>query len=111
DLTANAILPREEYQQITKAFFNQPFDWRFFWKFDERLTVTLMNFATFTCAGLVLGALTMLRFSLLGFLYIIGPLVINIGVYKATSQGLSTWLKSLVAISSWKVFLAILLKV
>ncbi len=111
DLVSNAILPHEEFQEVIKAFLRQPLTWKTAWKFDLRLTATVMNYVTYAIAGALLGAIMMLRFLLLSFLYVIGPVVISVGIYKGTSQGLDTWLKSLVAISSWNIFLSILMKV
>ena len=111
DLLSNAVMPHEEFQEVIKAFLKQPLTWKTAWKFDLRLTATVLNYITYAIAGALLGAIMMLRFLLLSFLYVIGPVVISIGIYKGTSQGLNTWLKSLVSISSWNVFLAILMKV
>lgn len=111
DLVAGAVMPREEFQEVIKAFLSQPLTWKTVWKFDLRLTATVLNYITYAIAGALLGAIMMLRFLLLSFLYVIGPLVISAGIYKGTSQGLVAWLKSLVAISAWNVFLAILMKV
>lgn len=111
DLVAGAVMPREEFQEVIKAFLSQPLTWKTVWKFDLRLTATVLNYITYAIAGALLGAIMMLRFLLLSFLYVIGPIVISAGIYKGTSQGLVAWLKSLVAISAWNVFLAILMKV
>jgi len=111
DLVSNAIMPHEEFQEVIKAFLKQPLTWKTAWKFDLRLTATVLNYVTYAIAGALLGAIMMLRFLLLSFLYVIGPIVISIGIYKGTSQGLSAWLTSLVSISSWNILLAILMKV
>jgi hypothetical protein len=111
DLLSNSILPHEEFQEVIKAFLRQPITWKTAWKFDLRLMATVMNYFTYAIAGALLGAIMMLRFLLLSFLYVIGPLVISAGIYKGTSQGLTAWLKSLVSISIWNVFLSILMKV
>lgn len=111
DLVSNAIMPHEEFQEVIKAFLRQPLTWKTAWKFDLRLTATVLNYVTYAIAGALLGAIMMLRFLLLSFLYVIGPVVISVGIYKGTSQGLSSWLTSLVSISSWNILLAILMKV
>lgn len=111
DLVSNAVMPHEEFQEVIKAFLKQPLSWKTAWKFDLRLTATVLNYITYAIAGALLGAIMMLRFLLLSFLFVIGPVVISVGVYKGTAQGLTTWLKSLVSISSWNIFLAILMKV
>ncbi|OGW81638.1 MAG: hypothetical protein A3G33_08270 [Omnitrophica bacterium RIFCSPLOWO2_12_FULL_44_17] len=111
DLAANAVLPHEEFQEVIKAFLTQPLTWKTAWKFDLRLTATMLNYITYAIACALFGAIMMLRFALLSFLYVIGPIVISIGIYKGTSQGLTAWLKSLIAISAWNVILSILMKV
>jgi len=111
DLLADSILPHEEFQQTAKAFFDAPFDWKYFWKFDQRISLAVMNYITYAIAGAVLGANFILRFALLSALYLIGPVVAGMAVYKVSSRGLEAWIRSLVAISAWKVLLAILMKV
>ncbi|HOW87318.1 MAG TPA: hypothetical protein PKV84_01505 [Candidatus Omnitrophota bacterium] len=111
DLVSNAIMPHEEFQEVIKAFLKQPLSWKTAWKFDLRLTATVLNYVTYAVAGALLGAIMMLRFLLLSFLYVIGPIVISVGIYKGTAQGLNTWLKSLVSISAWNIILSILMKV
>lgn len=111
DLLADSILPHEEFQQTAKAFFDAPFDWKYFWKFDQRISLAVMNYVTYAIAGAVLGANFILRFALLSALYLIGPIVAGMAVYKVSSRGLEAWIRSLVAISAWKVLLAILMKV
>jgi hypothetical protein len=111
DLASDAILPHQEFQQVADAFLNQPFNWKHPWKFASDFTVTLVNYITYLFAAMILGALLYVRFALLALLYVIGPMVAGIGIYKGTSQGLSAWTRSLVAVSSWKLLLAVLMKV
>lgn len=111
DLIAEAIMPHEEFQGVIKVFFNQPLDWKYLWKLDARISMTVMNYITYSLAFSIFGALMIIRYALLGVLYILGPLVISIGIYKATSEGLSAWMRSLVAIGSWKLLFSILMKV
>jgi len=111
DLLADSILPHEEFRETAKAFFEAPFDWKYFWKFDQRISLAVMNYITYAIAGAVLGANFILRFALLSALYLIGPVVAGMAVYKVSSRGLDAWIRSLVAISAWKVLLAILMKV
>ena len=111
DLLSNAVLAHDEFQEVIQVFLRQPLTWNTVWKFDLRLTATVMNYITYAIAGALLGALMMLRFALLSFLYVIGPIAVSAGIYKGTSQGLTAWLKSLVSISAWNVFLSILMKV
>ncbi len=111
DLASDSILPHQEFQQVADAFLKQPFSWKHPWKFTSDFTITLMNYVTYLFAAMILGALLFVRFALLALLYVIGPMVAGIGIYKGTSQGLSAWLRSLIATSSWKLLLAILMKV
>ncbi len=111
DLLADSILPHEEFRQTAKAFFDVPFEWKYFWKFDQKFSLGVMNYITYAIASAVLAANFILRFALLSTLYLIGPIVASMAVYKVSSRGLDAWMKSLVAISAWKVFLSILMKV
>lgn len=111
DMISGAILPHEEFKEVIKAFLTQPLTWKTAWKFDMRLTVTVLNYITYAFASCLLAVIMMLRFLLLSFLYVIGPLLVSAGIYKGTAQGLSAWIKSLISISFWNVIFSVLMKV
>jgi len=77
----------------------------------NRYIITGLNYLTYVLALVSLSILTWLRFIFLALLYVLGPVVIAVGVYRETSQGLTFWLKSVIGISLWTVVLAILMKV
>lgn len=111
DLLSQAILPHEEFQQVIKAVFREITQKRDLGGFETRIILTVLNYLTYIVALITLGILNWLRFVFLSLLYVFGPVLIAFGLYKATSQGLVFWLKSLVAVSLWTVVLSILMKV
>lgn len=111
DLLAKAILPHEEFQEVIKTVFREITQQKDLGGFDTRIILTILNYLTYITALVALGVLNWLRFVFLALLYVFGPVLIAFGVYKATSQGLVFWLKSLAAVSLWTVVLSILMKV
>lgn len=113
DLLSSAIFPREEFEEVISAVFKQigeSKDVGIFMNVDRLLMVAL-NYLTYTAALVALGVLSWLRFIFLALLFVIGPIVIPVGIYQATSQGIVFWLRSVVGISFWTVVLSILMKV
>jgi hypothetical protein len=111
DLLSQAILPHEEFQEVIKAVFREITQKKDLGGFDTRIILTVLNYLTYIVALVTLGILNWLRFVFLSLLYVFGPVLIAFGIYKATSQGLVFWLKSLIAVSLWSVVLSILMKV
>lgn len=111
DLLAKEILPHEEFQEVIKAVFREITQKKDLGGFDTRIILTVLNYLTYIVALVTLGILNWLRFVFLALLYVFGPVLIAFGVYKATSQGLVFWIRSLVAVSLWTVVLSILMKV
>ena len=111
DLLAKAILPEEEFKEIIRQIFQEIGKGKDFGVLKFFSIMTAMNFITYAVALALLGVITWLRFVFLALLYVAGPLLIGVGVYEATSQGLKFWLKSLISISLWSVVLSILMKV
>ncbi|MDA9101348.1 hypothetical protein N9K06_01585 [Omnitrophica bacterium] len=111
DLLAQSIMPHGAFQDVIKAVFREITQKRDLGGFDTRIILTVLNYLTYIIALVTLGILNWLRFVFLALLYVIGPVLISFGIYKATSQGLVFWLRSLVAVSLWNVVLAILMKV
>ena len=111
DLLSQAILPHEEFQEVVKAVFREITQKRDLGGFDTRIILTVLNYLTYIVALVTLGILNWLRFVFLALLYVFGPVLISFGIYKATSQGLVFWLRSLISVSLWTVVLSILMKV
>ncbi len=111
DLLAKGILPHEEFQEVIKAVFREITQKKDLGGFDTRIILTVLNYLTYIVALVTLGILNWLRFVFLALLYVFGPVLIAFGVYKATSQGLVFWIRSLVSVSLWTVVLSILMKV
>ncbi|MDP2643553.1 MAG: hypothetical protein Q8P24_01295 [Desulfobacterales bacterium] len=111
DLLAKAILSQEEFKQVIQAVFHEIGQKKDFGVLKFFSVITVLNFVTYAVALALLGVLSWLRFMFLALLYVLGPVLIGTGVYKATSQGIAFWLKSLVSVASWTVVLSILMKV
>ncbi len=111
DLLSKAVLPEEEFKEVIKAVFHEIGEKKDFGVLKFFSVITVLNFITYAVALALLGVITWLRFVFLSLLFVFGPILIAIGVYRATSQGLGFWLRSLVGVSSWTVVLSILMKV
>ncbi|GEM_PF-1005812 len=111
DLLSKSILPQDEFKKVVETAFKEIMDKKDLGKQVLFYITKSMNYITYMLALAVLGILTWLRFIFLSLLFVIGPLLVAIGVYKETSQGLNFWIKSLVAVSLWNVVLSILMKV
>ena len=111
DLLSKSVLPENEFKQVIGAVFQDIGAKSDFGVLKFLSIITTLNFVTYAVALALLGVLTWLRFVFLSLLYVMGPVLIGFGVYKATADGLLFWLRSLVAVSSWTVVLSILMKV
>ena len=111
DLLSKSVLPENEFKQVIGAVFQDIGAKSDFGVLKFLSIITTLNFITYAVALALLGVLTWLRFVFLSLLYVMGPVLIGFGVYKATADGLLFWLRSLVAVSSWTVVLSILMKV
>lgn len=110
-LLADAIFSKQEYEETVKSIFQEIQQGRDMGFFSFQSLLRGMNNITYHIALALLSVLRWLQFILLSTLYILGPIVIAIGVYESTSQGLGFWIRSVVEVSSWQVLLSILLKV
>ena len=111
DLLAKSILPEEEFKGVIQAVFHQIMEKKDLGVLKFFSILTVLNFITYAVALALLGVITWLRFVFLALLFVFGPILIGIGVYKQTSQGLGFWLRSLVSVSAWTTVLSILMKV
>ena len=111
DLLSQSVLPQDEFKQVLGAVFQNIGAKQDFGVLKFLSIITTLNFITYAVALALLGVLTWLRFIFLSLLYVMGPVLIGFGVYKATEEGLLFWLRSLVAVSSWTFVLSILMKV
>ena len=111
DLLSKSVLPENEFKEVINAVFQDIGGKRDFGVLKFLSIITTLNFITYAVALALLGVLTWLRFVFLSLLYVMGPVLIGFGIYKATADGLLFWLRSLVAVSSWTVVLSILMKV
>lgn len=110
-LLADSIFSKNEYEATIKAIFQEIRGERDMGFFSFQSLLRGLNNITYHFALALLSVLRWLQFILLSTLYILGPVLIAIGVYEGTSQGLGFWLRSVVEVSSWQVLLSILLKV
>jgi hypothetical protein len=111
DLLAKAILPEEEFNEVIRAVFREIGEKKDFGVLKFFSVITVLNFITYSVALALLGVITWLRFVFLALLFVVGPILIAIGGYRTTSQGLGFWLRSTIAVSSWTVVLSVLMKV
>ncbi len=111
DLLSKAILPEEEFKRVIETAFKEIMGQKDLGKQVLFYLMKSLNYLSYVIAMSVLGILTWLRFVFLALLFVMGPILVAIGVYKGTSQGLGFWLRSLVAVSLWSVVLSILMKV
>ncbi|PIQ87186.1 MAG: hypothetical protein COV74_01300 [Candidatus Omnitrophica bacterium CG11_big_fil_rev_8_21_14_0_20_45_26] len=111
DLLSKAILPESEFREVIHAVFREIGQKKDFGVLKFFSVITVLNFITYAVALALLGVITWLRFVFLSLLYVFGPVLAGFGIYRASSQGLQFWLKSLIGVSSWTVVLSILMKV
>lgn len=113
DLLGNAIYPHEEFAEVIQVVFNQVVGKKDLGIFVNvnRIIMVGINYLTYLAAMVTLGLLSWLRYIFLALLFVLGPIVIPVGVYQSTSQGISFFLRSLIGIALWPVVLAILMKV
>jgi hypothetical protein len=110
-LLGDSIFSKEQYEETVKAIFNEIRDNRDMGFFSFQSLLRGMNWLTYHVALAVLSVLRWLQFILLSTLFILGPIVIGVGVYREASQGLVFWIRSVIEVSSWQVLLSIFLKV
>lgn len=111
DLLAKAILPEEEFKEVVRQVFQEIGKDKDLGILKFFSIMTTMNFITYAVALALLGVITWLRFVFLALLFVVGPILIGVAVYKEVSQGLRFWVKSLISVSSWTVVLSVLMKV
>jgi len=111
DLLAKAILPEEEFKEVVRQVFQEIGKGKDLGILKFFSIMTTMNFITYAVALALLGVITWLRFVFLALLFVVGPILIGVAVYKEVSQGLRFWVKSLISVSSWTVVLSVLMKV
>lgn len=111
DLLSKAVLPEEEFKDVIRQIFQDIGNGKDLGILKFFSILTAMNFVTYAVALALLGVITWLRFVFLSLLFVTGPILIGIGIYKEASQGLRFWLKSIISIASWSVVLSILIKV
>ncbi len=110
-LLADSIFSKEQYETTLKSIFNEIKGEKDLGFFSFQSLLRGMNYLTYHFALALLAILRWLQFILLSTLYILGPILIGIGVYQKTAQGLGFWLRSVIEVSSWQVLLSVLLKV
>jgi hypothetical protein len=111
DLLSKAILPEDEFKEVVRQVFQEIGKGKDLGILKFFSIMTTMNFITYAVALALLGVITWLRFVFLALLFVVGPLLVGVSVYKEVSQGLRFWIKSLVSVSSWTVVLSVLMKV
>ncbi len=113
DLLAKTIMPDDEFSKVLQTMFTQVrsnADFGIF-NFFKAALINSITYITYLVTYIAYTILIWLRFMLLSFLYVAGPILIVFGIYNKTSGPLHSWMKSLFQISFWIVTLSLLVRV
>ncbi len=113
DLLSKAIMPDEEFSHVIQTIFtevrkNQDFG---IFNFFKAALLNTVTYITYLLTYIAYTVLIWLRFMLLSFIYVAGPILIVFGIYHKTSGPLASWMKSLFQISFWIVTLSLLVRI
>ncbi|MCL4321995.1 MAG: hypothetical protein M1478_04540 [Deltaproteobacteria bacterium] len=105
---AHGIMPTSELRLFLKNIFN--------WKhpFIDFLALSMGAFAStaaLTLASIAVWILEWLRYILLAFLYLIGPITISLSMIPPLRPFLKAWIKDTIEVMSWIIVSAILFQV
>ena len=113
DLLSKAVMPDEEFSHVIQTIFtevrkNQDFG---IFSFFKAALLNVVTYITYLLTYIAYTVLIWLRFMLLSFIYVAGPILIVFGIYHKTSGPLASWMKSLFQISFWIVTLSLLVRI
>lgn len=105
---AHAIMPANEVSLFLKSILN--------WKHPgiDILSFSMTGFyatAVLTLASIAIWILEWLRYLLLAFLYLIGPITISLSIIPPLRPFLKAWIKDTIEVMSWFIITAILFQV
>lgn len=112
-MIADFILPKGEFLDTLKRIFEQvpkAQTWNFF-TFAKINIMGALTLTSYVLAFVSFKLFFLARYMFLSLLFVLGPLQIVFGIYKRTSGGLTSWIKSLFQVSAWAIVIALLIRV
>ena len=105
---ATAIMPANEVTTFFKTLFSQTAPKISIWDLNVNL---ILAAAAAAIAGIAAWIIEWLRFLLLAFMYLVGPIVISLSVIPPLRSLLKAWIRDTIQIMSWLITLAILYQI
>ncbi|RZD16670.1 MAG: hypothetical protein EVJ46_00060 [Candidatus Acididesulfobacter guangdongensis] len=105
---ATAIMPANEVSEFFKTLFSETSPKISIWDLNLNLILGALAAAI---AGLAAWIIEWLRFLLLAFMYLIGPIVISLSIIPPLRPLLKAWIRDTIEIMSWLITLAILYQI
>ena len=105
---ATAIMPADEVTTFFKTLFSQTAPKISIWDLNLNL---ILAAAAAAIAGIAAWIIEWLRFLLLAFMYLVGPIVISLSVIPPLRPLLKAWIRDTIEIMSWLITLAILYQI
>ncbi len=103
---ASGIMPEAEYMQFVKLIFSKPTPPLTLWNwFNPDLWLGAVSVII---AGLADWVILLLRYILLAFMYLAGPIVISLSIIPSLRSLLKAWIINTIEIMSWTITLALL---
>jgi hypothetical protein len=109
DGIASGIMPEAEYMAFVKLIFSKPTPPLTLWNwFNPDLWLGAVSVII---AGLAEWVILLLRYILLAFMYLAGPIVISLSIIPSLRSLLKAWIINTIEIMSWTITLALLYSV
>ena len=105
---ATAIMPANEVSEFFKTLFSETSPKINIWDINLNLILGALAAAI---AGIAAWIIEWLRFLLLAFMYLIGPIVISLSIIPPLRPLLKAWIRDTIEIMSWLITLAILYQI
>ncbi len=105
---ATAIMPANEVTTFFNTLFSQTAPKISIWDLNLNL---ILAAAAAAIAGIAAWIIEWLRFLLLAFMYLVGPIVISLSVIPPLRPLLKAWIRDTIEIMSWLITLAILYQI
>ena len=105
---ANAIMPTSELNLFIKNIFNYKHPYLSIWNISVG---GFTDAAAVVIAGIAMWIIEDLRYILLSFLYLVGPITISLSMIPPLRSLLKAWIKDTIEVMSWLIVSAILFQV
>lgn len=105
---ATAIMPANEVSEFFTTLFSETSPKIDIWDINLNLILGALAAAI---AGIAAWIIEWLRFLLLAFMYLIGPIVISLSIIPPLRPLLKAWIRDTIEIMSWLITLAILYQI